>query len=262
MVETLHVGDLTVAHVRPASIKGPAVLFVHGIFVDAREWSEWLAFFAARGFPAYAVNLRGRAGSRPGTRLGGVSVDDYVADAAEVADYLGCPAVVGHSMGGLIAQKLAALDLVRSAVLITPAPPRGIILFSRELLLNQLKYIPHILLNRVIEPDRRALRKLAMNRAPASVQERALAQLVADSGRAGRELSVTGVSVDARKVRCPMLVIAAQDDHFVPARTVAKIAARYDATLQVVRGHGHIVTMEPGWEALAEDVVQWIAGHG
>jgi len=262
MVETLQVGGLTVAHVRPSLVTGPPVLFVHGIFVDAREWSDWLVYFAARGFPAYAVNLRGRAGSRPGTRLGAVSVEDYVADAVEVAEYLGQPAVVGHSMGGLIAQRLAALDVVRSTVLITPAPPRGIILFSRELLFSQVKYVPHILFNRVIQPDHAALRRLAMNRAPASVQERALAELVPDSGRVGRELSVTGVSVDARRIRCPMLVIAAEDDHFVPARVVAKIAARYDATLHVIPDRGHIVTMEPGWEVLADDVARWIAEHG
>jgi non-heme chloroperoxidase len=259
MLETLRVGDLTVAHARPDAPSGPPVLFVHGIFVDAREWTDWLLHFAARGFPAYAVNLRGRAGSRPTPRLGSVSVDDYVQDAADVARRLGRAAVVGHSMGGLIAQRLAALDVVRSAVLITPAPPRGIVLFSRELAVKQLKYLPHILLNRVIEPDAEALRQLAMNRAPATVQERAMSQLVPDSGRAGRQISVTGVPVDRAKVKCPMLVIAAEQDRFVPARVVARIAKRYGAQLEVIPGHGHIVTMEPGWESLADRVAAWIS---
>lgn len=256
-LETIRVGDLTVACARPAAATYPPVLFVHGIFVDSREWTEWLPFFAARGFPAYAVNLRGRAGSRPGTKLGGVSLDDYVADAAEVARHLGKPAVIGHSMGGLIAQRLAAMGVVRSAALITPAPPRGIILFSPKLALKQAKYLPQILTNRVIHPHAEDLRELAMNGAPPEIQERAISELVPDSGRAGREMSLTGVPVP-KDVKCPMLVIAAEDDHFIPARIVAKIAQRYGATLRRVPHRSHIVLMEPGWEQLAADIAEWI----
>ena len=258
-LETIRVGDLTVDRCLPDVVRHPPVLFVHGIFVDAREWAEWLPRFAALGFPAYAVNLRGRAGSRPGVRLGAVSVDDYVDDAAEVARALGRPAVVGHSMGGLIAQRLAALDVVRCAALITPAPPRGILLFTVQLALKQLKYLPRILTNRRIDPNAADLRDLAMNCAPPAVQQRAMAELVSDSGRAGRQISLTGVPVDASKVRCPVRVIAAEHDRFVPASVVAKIARRYGTQAEIIAGHGHIVVMEPGWEGLADDVASWIA---
>jgi non-heme chloroperoxidase len=256
-VETIRVGDLTVACAAPVAATYPPVLFVHGIFVDWRGWAEWLPFFAARGFPAYAVNLRGRAGSRPGTKLGSVSLDDYVADAAEVAAHLGNPAVVGHSMGGLIAQRLAAMGVVRSATLITPAPPRGIILFSPKLALKQMKYLPQILTNQVIHPHAEDLRELAMNGAPREVQDRAISELVPDSGRAGREMSLAGVPVP-KEVKCPMLVIAAENDHFVPERVVAKIARRYDATLRRIPNRSHIVLLEPGWEHLAADIAEWI----
>ncbi len=261
-VETIRVGDLTVERALPTTERHPPVLFVHGIFVDAREWKEWLPRFAERGFPAYAVNLRGRADSRPGTRLGSVAFEDFVQDAAEVARFLGRPAVVGHSMGGLIAQRLAELGAARSAVLLTPAPPRGIFLFTAELAINQARYLPHILTNRVIVPDRDAIRRLAMNCTPPKLQELALSELVPDSGRAAREISLTGVPVDASKVSCPLRVIAAEQDHFVPARVVAKIARRYRARLDVIPDHGHIVNMEPGWETLADDAASWIgSGH-
>jgi non-heme chloroperoxidase len=259
-LETIRVGELTVAHARPSAATRPPVLFVHGIFVDSREWKEWLPFFADLGFPAYAVNLRGRAGSRPGTDLGAASIDDYVNDAAEVARHLGMPAVIGHSMGGLIAQRLAALGVVRSAVLVTPAPPRGIILFTPTLAMKQMKYLPAILTNRVIDPNREDLRDLAMNCAPPDVQDRAVAELIPDSGRAGREMSLTGVPVDRKRITCPMLVIAAEEDHFIPARVVAKIARRYGAELRRIPRHGHIVIMEPGWQELAREIASWLAG--
>jgi len=258
-LETVRVGELTVVRAMPDVERHPPVLFVHGIFVDAREWTDWLPRFAAKGFPAYAVNLRGRAGSRPGIPLRSASFDDYAADAAEVARHLGRPAVVGHSMGGLIAQRLAALDIVRSAVLITPAPPRGIILFTPKLAVKQAKYLPQILTNSVITPNVEDLQELAMNAAPPDVRARATSELIPDSGRVGRQLSLTGVPVDATKIRCPMRVISAELDQFVPAKTVAKIARRYGARLDVIPGRGHIVLMEPGWELLADDLAHWIA---
>ena len=84
-----------------------------------------------------------------------------------------------------------------------------------------------------------------------------MSELVPDSGRAGREMSLTGVPVP-KDVKCPMLVIAGEDDHFIPARVVAKIAARYGATLRRIPNRSHIVSMEPGWEQLASDIAEWI----
>jgi len=82
--------------------------------------------------------------------------------------------------------------------------------------------------------------------------------LVPDSGRAMRELSITGVPVDARKIRCPIQVFAAEHDLFVPPRIVARIAKRYGSPLTTISGHSHIVIQEPGWESLAASVAEWI----
>jgi pimeloyl-ACP methyl ester carboxylesterase len=258
MIETIRVGDLTVMHAPPAIVTGPPVLFVHGIVVDWQVWAEWLPFFAQRGLPAFALSLRGHGRSGPVENLGAVSMSDYVDDAAAVARYVGRPAVVGHSMGGLLAQCLAERDAVQSATLITPAPPRGIILFSPRLATKQIKYLPALFFNRPIVVDPEELREIAMNCAPADVQARALAHLVPESGRAMRQLSITGVPVDAGKVHCPVQVFAAEHDQFVPPRVVARIAKRYHAPFEMLRGHGHIVIQEPGWESLAATVADWI----
>jgi pimeloyl-ACP methyl ester carboxylesterase len=67
--------------------------------------------------------------------------------------------------------------------------------------------------------------------------------------------------VEASRVRCPMLVIAAEEDKFIPPDIVKRIAARYDATLRVMENRGHMVIVEPGWEKLAADVERWIREH-
>jgi pimeloyl-ACP methyl ester carboxylesterase len=235
------------------------VLFVHGYFADATVFTEWLGFFANRGHPAYAVHLRGRGGTRPDTDLGAASIDDFTDDAAAVARELDRPAVVGHSMGGLIAQRLAERDLVRAAALIAPAPPRGISVLSPGLVIRQLKYLPAILGSRLVHPSARDLRALVLNHLAPAEQDAVLAQLIPDSGRAGRDMSITGVPVDARRVRCPVLVLVGDDDRFIPPRVVARVAARYGAPLQTLAGHGHMVIVEPDWRTAADLVVRWLA---
>jgi pimeloyl-ACP methyl ester carboxylesterase len=230
-MQTITIGDLTVLRAMPASRSRPPVLFVHGYFVDGTVWSQWLEFFAARGVTAYAINLRGRSGSKPGAALGRTSVDDFVEDAS------------------------------RTAVLITPAPPRGITVLSPRVAMLHLKYLPSILLSRPVTPGREDLREVVLNRVPASQQDGLLSRMLPDSGRAGRDMSITGYPVDASRVRCPMLVIAAEDDLFIPPHIVKRIAERYGAMLRVVENRGHMVIVEPGWETLAADVDRWIREH-
>jgi pimeloyl-ACP methyl ester carboxylesterase len=262
MIETLRIGDLEVLRARPNQPSDRPVLFVHGYFADASVWTQWLEHFASHGRPAFAVHLRGRAGSHTSQGLGKISIEDFVDDAARVAQHIGARIVVGHSMGGLIAQKLAERGEVDSAVLITPAPPRGISVLSPRVAIRQAKYLPSLLLSRAVDPSREDLRALVMNCIPAERQDAVLDLLVPDSGRAGREMSLVGVPVDRSRVRCPLLVIAAADDRFIPAPIVAKIARRYGATLETIPNHGHMIILEPDWEALADRVIAWLGDGG
>jgi pimeloyl-ACP methyl ester carboxylesterase len=258
MITTTRIGELTALHASADGTTRAPVLFVHGYFVDASVWTRWLTFFASRGVTAYAVNLRGRAGSRPAADLGRASIVDFAEDASAVAREVGATTVVGHSMGGLVAQKLAERGDVSACVLVTPAPPRGISVLSPRVAVRQLKYMPDILRSRVVHPGREDLREIVLNRVPADQQEALLERMIPDSGRAARDMSITGVPVDASHVRCPVFVVAAEDDRFIPARIVERIARRYGAPLDLVRRHGHMVIVEPEWEQLADRVERWI----
>jgi pimeloyl-ACP methyl ester carboxylesterase len=255
VLTTIHIGGLTMLHCPAANERHGPVLFIHGYFADATVFTEWLPYVAARGYSAYSVNLRGRCGSRPQIDLGRATIEDFVDDASDVAKALGMPLVVGHSMGGLIAQKIAERGEARGIALITPAPPRGITVLSPRLAIKQMKYLPSILRSKLVHPAREDLRELVANRVPPAMQDAFLDRLSADSGRAGREMSITGVPVDAARVRCPVLVVAAECDRFIPASIVRRIAARYHAPLEVFPGHGHMIVVEPGWQAVADRVM-------
>jgi pimeloyl-ACP methyl ester carboxylesterase len=271
MLDTINIGSLTLRSAQPAANAGggsrPPILFIPGYFATASVYESYLSFFANRGYAGFAVNLRGREGSGlpSGTFLGRVALDDYIADARVAADWLiqrfSKPIVFGHSMGGLIAQKLGEGGLARALVLLSPAPPRGISVMTAPVLRRQLRYLPALLRSRRIVPRFSDMRALVLNHVPAAEQEAVFAQFVPDSGRAGREMSLGAVRVDAEQVRangCKVLVATSDDDRFIPQRIAQRIAQRYHAPLYIARGHGHLMLQEPGWEEAAEFIAGWL----
>ena len=87
------------------------VLLVHGFTADAGEVAEVLDPLAERGWHAVAPDLRGHGRSDHPTDPDAYSFEILAADVLALADDLGWDrfALVGHSMGGAVAQ-LVALD--------------------------------------------------------------------------------------------------------------------------------------------------------
>jgi non-heme chloroperoxidase len=251
--------DLKVVVARPtgAATKPPVVL-IHGMFGGAWQWKNYQERLSAAGYESHAINLRGHHGSRPVRDIGKVSLREYVEDAVEVARRLANPIVVGHSMGGLIAQKVAEAGLCRAVVLIAAAPPRWIPVVSWTLLIRQLKYMPQLLLWQPLLPDRNDADVLMFNRTPLADREVQYAQLVPESGRAGFELSFGIVAVDESRVSAPTLVVTGLDDQFVVPRVSRAEARKYGATLKEFPSHAHHIITEPGWEKPCDEIVQWL----
>lgn len=235
-----------------------SVLFVHGLFGGAWMFEGWQPRFAARGRASMALNLRGHHGSRPVADIGRVSMHDYIADAAEAAGTMDRPIVVGHSMGGLVAQALTATGVVRAAALLCSAPPRGILPGGPTLLLRQLKHAPAMLRSRPIFPDRADADALIFTRVPTTERDRMYARFVPDSGRAARELSLGAIAVDARRVQVPVLSVSARDDRFIAPRVGAALARKYGAAALTLDGFAHVMIAEPGWERAADAVLDWM----
>jgi pimeloyl-ACP methyl ester carboxylesterase len=269
MLDTINVGNLTLASAqpRPGTQAKPPMLFIPGYFASAWVYESYLPFFADRGYAGFALNLRGREGSAlpSGTVLGRVSMNDFIDDARQavrwLTERLSRPIVVGHSMGGLIAQKLGEEGLARALVLLSSAPPRGISVMSGRLLRRQLRYLPALLRSKRVVPRWSDMRELVLNRVPEDEQQAAFARFVSDSGRAGREMSLGAVKVDAERVRangCPVLVVTSDDDRFIPPRIAQRIAQRYRAPVYMARGHGHLMLQEPGWSEPASFIASWL----
>jgi 3-oxoadipate enol-lactonase len=114
------------ALVAAATPDSPAVVFIHGIGGAARIWQAQLKTFCAAGYTCMAVNLLGYGGRRP---VQEVTFENLAADveATIASNGLKQPALIGHSLGGMIAQTMLRRrpDAYRAAALCCTSPAFG-----------------------------------------------------------------------------------------------------------------------------------------
>jgi len=108
------------------------VVFVHGLWLHADSWSPWVDLFREAGYVPQAPGWPGDAETAEETRarpdaVAGFGVGDVVGHYANIISGLDrTPIVVGHSFGGLIAQRLLADGFASAAVGLDAAPIKGV----------------------------------------------------------------------------------------------------------------------------------------
>jgi pimeloyl-ACP methyl ester carboxylesterase len=258
-IESTAIGGFPASVARPERRRAGAapVVLLHGAFADHRCFDGWVGRLGAGGRVAVAPSRRGRNGVGP-ERAAGVTFDDYLADTVAVLDELDeAPVLVGHSLGGLVAQKGAELGRARAIVLLASAPP-SMLTAQRVGLPRFGPLVPKIMAGRpVIVPDG-ACSILALDRVPEDERPAIHAGLVHESGRVYRSLVLGTVRVDASKVGVPVLVVGGAEDRIVSPRLVRKTARHYGVAPRILEGHAHFLLVEPGWEALADEVAAWL----
>ncbi|MBE0691897.1 MAG: alpha/beta fold hydrolase, partial [Aquamicrobium sp.] len=120
------VNGIVLHHDVRGNADAPALVFSNSLGTDFRVWDEVAARLAG-DFRIVLYDKRGHGLSEAPPAP--YTIDDHVGDLAALLDHLGIAraAVVGLSVGGLIAQGLAAArpDLVAALVLIGTAPKLG-----------------------------------------------------------------------------------------------------------------------------------------
>jgi putative ABC transport system ATP-binding protein len=226
------------------------LLLVHGLWADAWVWHRWLPHAASRGWEAYAIHLRGRSGSRPAKDIGRVRLSGFVRDVRDVLEATGPVVLVGHSMGGLVAQAVASgEERVRAAVFMCSIPPRGILAVTGPLLRRSPRFLPAIFGSRAFAPGREDAAALICNASPASALDGYMAHVVQDSGTVAREVLLGSMKVDPASIRCPVLVVGAGEDRISPPSVQPKLARRYGAEIRRFPGLDHLHVVGPDGSA-------------
>ena len=247
------------------------IFMIHGMWGTGAYWSNYQRFLEAEGYRCIATTLPyhdGEPDAAPDARLGSASLLDYAsALEREIESLREKPIILGHSMGGLLAQILGARGLARALVLLTPASPAGIIAlrpsvvrsfwsvqtrwrFWQRPMRQTFNEVAYSMLHRVPQHERRAIYD----------------RFVHESGRAACEIGYwfldprRASSVDESKVTCPVLVVGATEDRIVPAAVVRRVAHKYRAvaTYREFERHAHWVVGEPGWQEIAGYAAKWL----
>ena len=186
------IGDLLLDRAVPAArTRSASLLFIHGMWGGSWLFERPLALAAAAGWEAWAINLRGHHGSRPVADLGRVRLADYVQDVTDALQKVRPAIVIGYSMGGLLAQIVAARPEVRAAVFMVSAAPRGILALRWPVIRRLGRYAGALLRGRAFRLDDADAVELMLNRLSpdgrAAVLERQ--RLTLESGRVAREVN-------------------------------------------------------------------------
>ena len=241
----------------PAGTAKSPVVLLHGAFADQDSLRGWVERLAVAGHPTIAPARRGRVGVGP-DKAAGLTFEDYVDDTVRVLDTLGEPAVlVGHSLGALLAQRLAEQGRARAIVLIAPAPP-AMLTAQAVALPHFLPQMPKIMTGRSFIMGAAACSTLALNELPEDQRPAVHAHLTHESGKVYRALMLGSVRIDARKVRVPVYVAGGTEDRIISTALTKKTARHYRVQPRLHEGRGHWIIGEPGWESLADDVATWL----
>lgn len=256
----------------------PTLFFIHGMWSTPAIFTPFADWFAEAGYPVRRATLRHHdvAPDDPVPReLGGLSLLDYAADLdAELREFDEPPVIVGHSMGGALAQMLAARGLGRAVVLLCPAPLAG----SQavwEVLSPSVAYtlMPHLLLQGLFDKPTRLgwhrARFAELNVLDEQEARRKHAEFISESGRVLFELGLWFLDrhqasrVDMSHIRQPVLTVAGGRDRIVTARSVSVTARKLvrnhpSNTYMEYPQHGHWIIGEPGWQAVAQDIRGWL----
>ncbi len=248
------------------ALKKPPLLFIHGAYVGAWCWEEhFLDWFAARGYAAHAVSLRGHGRSEGHDRLDQFGLADYTEDVCHVARELPAPPVlIGHSMGALVAQKcLDRLPGVPAMVLACPVPTFGLLPSSFSLAMTRPTLFAG--LNSVAtgggaSPE--ALAEALFADPPENGNlERCYRRMQRESQRALLDMSGWGLPVPWFTRRPPTLVLAAARDALFSVVEVQGTASVLGAKFELLPGLGHALMLDGGWERAAAAIETWIAGR-
>lgn len=241
----------------------PPLLFVHGAFAGAWTWDEhFLPYFAAQGYSAHALSLRGHGGSEGHAHIDWLSVHDYVDDvAAAIADLGAAPVLVGHSMGGFVVQKYLERHRVPAAVLMCSVPPQGLVAAQFALLCDKPGLMIEI--NRLLGGGEVALNVLREALFAQEVSDDTLRRyyrlMQPESQRAIWDMSMFGLPNLRRMHRPPLLVLGAEKDALIPPFLVQATARTYEVPDRIFRGMGHGLMLEKDWEHVAETIRDWLA---
>jgi pimeloyl-ACP methyl ester carboxylesterase len=258
------------------------VAFVHGLWLLSSSWDRWRRLFEDAGYstiaPGWPDDPATVAEAREHPEVFAHKMVQAITDhyLEAIARLTRKPAVVGHSFGGLVAQKVAGVGASAVTVAIDPAPGRGVLPLpasalksgspvlgnpanARRSVTLTFEEFQYGWANALDEQEARQLYDefhVAASGVP--IFQAAAANL--------NPFSETRVDFKAAN-RGPLLVISGEKDHTVPhaiAHAAYKKQLKNQALTEFVElpDRGHALVIDHGWGEVATTALDFIREHG
>jgi esterase/lipase len=250
------------------------LLFIHGMFMNEECWNDWKKYFSDKGYNCETPSWPGHEGNpaelrrmHPSAELGKLSLNEVIAQfETHVSKLDSPPAIIGHSMGGLVTQILINKGYGACGIAIDPAPPAGVITTKWSFLKSNFPVINPLKGNR---PDLLSFERFCyafVNGLPPEVQRAAYDKFVVPESRnVPRSSTGSAGKIDFRKEHNPLLIVAGGSDNIIPPSLNKSNYRKYTSKnsktdYREFPGRTHFIIGQPGWQEVAEYVQSWISG--
>ncbi|GAA3437894.1 alpha/beta hydrolase [Kutzneria kofuensis] len=258
------------------------VVFIHGLWIHSDSWQNWVDLYRQAGYDPIAPGWPGDSDTVAATRanaaaLAGHGIDDITASYLKVINGLAAkPIIIGHSFGGLIAQKLLAGGHACAAIAIDPGQIKGV----KPVPFAQIRSGLPVLSKpgnkkKAVALTGKQFRYGFGNAIPQAESDELFERwAIPGPGKPLFEASTANFStsspaaVDTRNNdRGPLLIIGGGQDHTVP-EVVAKAAYKLYAGSSAITDYrsfpdrGHSLVFDHGWREVADHTLAWLRHLG
>jgi pimeloyl-ACP methyl ester carboxylesterase len=253
------------------------IILLHGAWVTPKSWDPFKSYFEAKGYRVLAPAWPGKEHTveeqqkNPDpslAKLGLKEIVDYYAKIIEAEPEP--PILIGHSFGGLFVEMLLDRGLGKAGIAIDPAPPKGVFaLYPTAAWALRLPLTTAFGWKKIIRWPLHHFAYAFTNTLSPEEQEKAYREyVVPESGRIFWQAAfapfnnVLNVNFQNPN-RAPLLIIAGEKDHIVPAAINRANFKKYQASsaktdFKEFPGRTHWIIAEPGWEEVAKSCENWI----
>ena len=243
------------------------LLFVHGAWHGAWCWEEnFLPYFAEKGYPAYALSLRGHGASEAPAHFRWMRIADYVADVAQAVTQLPqAPVLVGHSMGGLVVQKYLEDHSAPAAVLLASVPVKGVLRTTLRIALRHpLVFLKANLcwsLYPIIGKPELTREAFFSKDMPADTLNEYFGRMQDESYLAFLDMMLFKFP-NPEKISTDLIILGAEDDVIFCPDEIEATARAHDKKPEIFNQMAHDMMLEKGWQAVADRIIAWLDEKG
>ena len=258
------------------------VVFIHGLWLHADSWTPWMELFAESGYSPVAPAWPGDGPTVEASRanpeaIANHGIDDVVAALAAVIEALPEPPIlIGHSFGGMLAEKLLGMDLGAAAIGVDAAQIKGVLPLPLSALHATLPVFKNPAnIHRAVSLTADEFAFSFGNALPREESDELHDKWTVPSpGRPLFEAAVANFSLHSplkvdtdNEARGPLLLIMGGRDHTVPEAITKSTVKQYRHSSAVTDllefpDRGHSLTIDHGWREVADGCLGWLKDQG